>query len=543
MRTKKSPIDAVLFDFDGTLTRPGGIDFPSIKKEIGCPPDQPVLEFIDALRDPEDRRRAHEILDRRESESAERCEPGLDAESTVRYLKSLGLGVGLLTRNRRSSIETALKNFKDLDISDFDPVITRDDPIAPKPSPEGVLFAADRWKTDPERIMVVGDFHFDMEAGGRAGAVTVFFVSGISGNGLESKSDFIIHRLSELKPIARSLAPLPAGKLPNDLLQEIMRRIAPEDPNILISPDVGEDVAAVLMTSNDVLVLKSDPITFASDSISEYAVIVNANDIVTVGAEPLWFLATLLLPAGGLTNCAQVFAVISALHAICRKWGITFCGGHTEITDAVNRPVISGMIAGTVARNRLIEKRNMRPGDKVLVTKGVAVEGTAIIARDFEERLAVHGVTPEEIGEAEKLLNSIEIITEARIASENTGVTAMHDVTEGGVATAVEELSLAGGHGIRIDFEQIPVLPVTRLFCDALELDPLGLIGSGSLLICCRPDRCGDLIRSVARAGILISVIGEIREPGTGVAAYESGVPSEWPRFEADEITRLFAKP
>jgi hydrogenase maturation factor len=286
------------------------------------------------------------------------------------------------------------------------------------------------------------------------------------------------------------------------------------------------------------LVLKSDPITFATDSIGQYAVLINANDIATSGARPRWLLTTLLFPSG--VTPYEIRNVINELKTFCQQWDITLCGGHTEITDAVTRPVVTGMMAGTVARRDLIDKRNMAPGDRLLLTKGVAVEGTAIIAREFGDRLIKLGMADSEIDSARRFLANIGIITEARIAAESKTVSAMHDVTEGGLANAAEELSVAGGYQIKIDMDTIPVFSETHRVCKLLGIDPLGLIGSGSLLICCRQFGCESLMASICKTGIDVTCIGEVLEKGQGIIAVKKGRPVSWPQFEVDEITRLF---
>jgi hydrogenase maturation factor len=228
------------------------------------------------------------------------------------------------------------------------------------------------------------------------------------------------------------------------------------------------------------------------------------------------------------------------LESVCRRWNITLCGGHTEITDAVTRPVITGMLAGTVTKNRLIDKRNIKPGDNVLLTKAVAVEGTAIIAREFGDRLRVLGMTESDIDACKQFLFSISILEEAQIARNCKGVSAMHDITEGGLATAVMELSIAGEHRIRVNMDRIPVFPQTQKICTLLGIDPMGLIGSGSLLICSRKNETQMLMDNIKDAGIDIACIGEVMEAGRGVEAVSKAGPVSWPIFEVDEITRLY---
>jgi hydrogenase maturation factor len=311
-----------------------------------------------------------------------------------------------------------------------------------------------------------------------------------------------------------------------------------EDPSVIVGPSVGEDTAAVDIDGQPVLVLKSDPITFATEAIGRYAVLINANDMATAGVDARWMLATLLLPCG--FSRSQVRRIFADLNKACSDEGITLCGGHTEITDAVTRPVVTGMMTGTIARDDLIRKDRMASGDRVLVTKGIAVEGAAIIAVEFADLLVEKGMSDGEIERCRRLASMISILPEARIAWRVGGVSALHDVTEGGIATAVAELSQAGGRGLRIRKEAVPVFAETRRMGSLLGIDPLGLIGSGSLLICCRPDRVERLVAELTQSGIAVADIGEVTDGLPGVEAFENGSPAVWPSFAVDEITRLF---
>jgi hydrogenase expression/formation protein HypE len=530
-------IDAVLFDFDGTLTRPGALDFSVIKRTIGCPVDVPVLEFMAGIDDRAQRLNMTRALDRFELEGAAASQPNVGAEQLVDAITTAGLPVGILTRNSRASVIRALENFSTLSLVDIDVLITREDPVKIKPAGEGVLLAAQKMGVDPAHVLVVGDFDFDMQAGRNAGALTAYLTNG---RPIPTALDcrFIVETLVDLEPILADGVALPTGKLPNALLGELLDYYRIKDPSVIVGPSVGEDTAAVDIHGQDVLVLKSDPITFATEAIGQYAVLINANDMATAGVDARWMLATLLLPRGFSRN--QVRRIFADLNAACTTWSITLCGGHTEITDAVCRPVVTGMMAGTIDRTDLIQKRRMAANDRVLITKGVAVEGTAIIAAEFRELLLEKGMTDAEIDTCRRFQSMISVLPEARIAWTVGGVSALHDVTEGGIATALAELSQAGGRGFRIRRDRLPVYPETHRMSDILGIDPLGLIGSGSLLICCRPD-CADRLRSeMEKAGIMVTDIGVVTGAGPGIDAVEKETPVVWPHFDVDEITRLF---
>jgi hydrogenase expression/formation protein HypE len=527
---------AVLFDFDGTLTRPGTLNFSIIKEALGCPLKDPVLEFIHGIADPDKKHNAMAALDQFEMEAAKKAEPNHGAEEIVSYLKSKRLFLGIISRNSLGSILKALENFNHICPEYFDVIISRDDPIKPKPSGDGILSAASLLGVKPEEIMVVGDYIFDIEAGNRAGAITVFLDTKKVSELI--KSDFIITQLAELKNIARMGIALTCGKLPNDLLEMFLDRFEFNDPALLTHPGIGEDTTAMDIIGDEVLVLKADPITFTTNAIGRYAVLINANDIATSGAIPRWMLATLLFPQN--TTPSLIWYVIEEIEAMCLRYGIALCGGHTEITDAVTRPVVSGMMAGTVKKSALIEKKHMKPGDCVLLTKGIAVEGTAIIAREFHGRLKKLGLSEPLIENCKGFINHISILKEAQIAAKSGMTTAMHDVTEGGLASALTELSIAGGHKLFIDMAQIMIFPETIKLCNLLQIDPMGLIGSGSLIICCKPEAKKQLIAKINAAGIAVTCIGKVMDPGRGIDAIDNGQPEKWPFFEADELTRLF---
>ncbi len=335
---------------------------------------------------------------------------------------------------------------------------------------------------------------------------------------------------------------LPVGKLPADLLQALLSRLPGSDPRVVVGPRVGED-AAVIDFGQVFLVAKTDPITFATDLIGWYAVHINANDIAAMGARPRWFLATALLPEG--IKPAEVGAIFDQLAGACRELGVSLVGGHTEITYGLDRPIVVGCMLGEVAPDRLVTSAGARPGDAVLVTKGIAIEGTAVLAREAAEVLRRRGVPEEVIARARNFLfdPGVSVVRDAAVAREAAPVTAFHDPTEGGLATGLTEVALASGVGFEVYAEKVPVLPECRAVCEALGLDPLGLLASGSLIITVPEGAVPKLLGSLHRAGIAASVIGRIlpAEAGRHLVAGEGRKP--WPHFDRDEIARFFATP
>jgi hydrogenase expression/formation protein HypE len=332
------------------------------------------------------------------------------------------------------------------------------------------------------------------------------------------------------------------GKLPPDLLAELLRGLAVDDPRVIVGPGVGEDAAA-LDFGDRLLLAKTDPITFATDLIGWYAVNVNANDIACMGGTPRWFLGTLLLPE--TTTEEEVAGIFRQIHEACQSLGVTPVGGHTEVSLGLDRPILVGCMLGEVAKERLLSSAGARPGDVVLLSEPIAIEGTALLARELGEELLRRGVAPEVISRARDLLFSpgLSVVKAARVAIEAGGVTALHDPTEGGLATGLLELGLASGLGMEVEQSAIVVRPETAAICRALALAPLGLIASGSLLICARPESADRVLAALRQAGHQASRIGSMTEAAGAWMTTPQGERLPLPVFARDELARFLETP
>ncbi len=342
--------------------------------------------------------------------------------------------------------------------------------------------------------------------------------------------------------MTKELASYPLGKLPAEHLAHLLARYAPDDPAVIVGPRVGEDAAVLEIVPGSYLVAKSDPITFATDEIGWYAVHVNANDVVCTGARPRWWMATVLLPEGQASP-TLVDAIFAQMHAACQQVGAQLVGGHTEITHKLDRPIVMGAMLGQVRPGELITTAGARPGDTLILTKGMAVEGTAIIAREKQALLTQH-VTQEVVERCAGFLHQpgISVVADAQIATAAApgAIHAMHDPTEGGVATGLHELALASGCGLEVDGDVLPVLPETRLLCDLFELDPLGLIASGSLLLAAAPEATDAILNALREEGIAATVIGRMLAHGEPVTICTGRDRRPLARFAHDEIAKLY---
>lgn len=333
---------------------------------------------------------------------------------------------------------------------------------------------------------------------------------------------------------------LPAGKLPNLLLDQLLRRFTVADPRLLVGPQMGVDAAVIDMGAT-CLVAKTDPITFATDAIGWYAVNVNANDIAVMGATPRWFMATVLLPAGRATP-ALAEAIYGQIADACAELGVALAGGHTEITVGLDRPIVSGTMLGEVAPERLLRSSNVQPGDHLALLGRVPIEGTALIAREKEADLLARGFDSSLIRRAQGFLHDpgISVVRAAQLAAGAAAIHAMHDPTEGGLATGIWEMARASGVGMDIDFDAVDAPPESQALCAAYGLDPLGLIASGALLAALPPDQTDRLLRACQAAGLPAQVIGQATAPGGALSARRGGQLVPYPQFAFDEITRIF---
>jgi len=312
---------------------------------------------------------------------------------------------------------------------------------------------------------------------------------------------------------------LPLGKLSFDILERLLEKYpGVPDERLIVGPKVGED-AAIIDFSDRYLVAKTDPITFAMDEIGWYAVHINANDVAIRGAKPRWFQSAILLPDGGATEglAEEIFSQISRA---CRELGVTIVGGHTEITYALDRPIVVGSMLGEVEKGKLVTTSGAKPGDDILLTKGYD--------EDFIRRCMDYLTEP-----------GISVVKDALLAN-HFHIHAMHDPTEGGLATGLYEMARASGVGMFIYGDEIDLLPDSKTLCAEFGLIPLGTITSGSLILAADPENGQRVLEAYANSGIKASVIGRVEEKSFGMKILKDGRMDDLKWSEQDEITRIF---
>ena len=326
------------------------------------------------------------------------------------------------------------------------------------------------------------------------------------------------------------------GKLPPDIINALLTTL-PQDDRVVLGPGPGRD-AAVVQLPDRYLVLAADPVSFTAQNLGRYAVHVNANDIACLGADPRWFLATLLLPPD--TDQPLVDAIFTDLRNACAHVGASLVGGHTEISASVTQPLIAGTMIGEAPLDRLFPSDAAQPNDIIIQVGPIATEGTALLAREIPHHLRNHGLTNDEIAHAASLLDApgISVLPAARAAWPLPGLHTLHDPTEGGLATACAELADANHLGLVINSDAILHHPITQRVTAALELDPLGLLASGALLLTAHPDHAAGIVHALQRAGHNATPIGHLGAPNEPAILRAHGETRPLPRFPQDEVVR-----
>jgi hydrogenase maturation factor len=333
------------------------------------------------------------------------------------------------------------------------------------------------------------------------------------------------------------MSPFRTGKIPTEaLVRNVFRYKGARDRSVILGSSVGED-AALVSLGKDVLVLSTDPVTGTASDIGWLAVHVNANDVACRGAKPRWFLCDLLLPER--SNAVLVDTIMKRIDSAARGMDVAVVGGHTEVTPGLKRPIVIGYMVGVVSKKRIVTSHAARVGDRIIMTKSVGIEGTAVLAADFAHRLRPK-IGARFLKRAKSLVGLISVVEDALIAVEIGGVRAMHDPTEGGVLQGVWELAEASKVGLVIYESQISIRPETRQVCSAVGVDPLRLMSSGCLLIAADRRKSGRILRKLRKHGIPANVIGAVTRRSEGRKLVEvDGAVKEIQPSERDELYRV----
>lgn len=324
------------------------------------------------------------------------------------------------------------------------------------------------------------------------------------------------------------------GKVPTEVLKEVIfSNIKHRRSEVLVRPNIGED-CAVVDFGDYVCVMSTDPITGAVKDIGSLAVHISCNDIASSGVEPLGIMLTIMAPPS--TTREDLRYVMAEANKAAASVNVEIIGGHTEITDAVNRMIISTTAIGRQLKNKLVLSQSAKLGDAIFMTKHAGLEGASIIARDLEEQLK-DKISLEIIKSAQAFSEDISVVKEGILAS-NIGVHSMHDVTEGGIFGALWEIAEASGLGIEVYEDRINVRRETEEICKVFSINPMRLISSGVMVMTIAQDKKNLLIDAFNKEGIAISEIGRIIEKGRLVI--KGNISRELDPPDVDELYKAF---
>ncbi len=326
-------------------------------------------------------------------------------------------------------------------------------------------------------------------------------------------------------------APLQPGKLPPELLREILAEQGSLPSEVRLGPAIGEDACAIDVPEGT-LIAAADPITLTGSDVGGHAVLINANDVAVMGVRPRWFLAVVLLPAG--TRESDVRALFDSMRSALEDVGAALVGGHTEVSDAVNQPIVVGQMMGFSPDRHFLQTGGVRTGDLIVQAGLAPVEAAAVLAAEMNPRL--DAVDPEVLALAREAITRPGIsVVDAALLATDAGATALHDPTEGGLSAGLHELADASRIQIQVDEEAVLWFEPGRATCKALGADPWGALASGALLAAFPPDRAAYACKLLEDRGIPARRIGKAVS-GSGVLRSDR---SPLPTFPRDEVARV----
>ncbi len=294
------------------------------------------------------------------------------------------------------------------------------------------------------------------------------------------------------------------GKIPESVLKRsVLKQIHTKRKEVVLGAGVGEDCAAVKLAEDEVFVISTDPITGTATDIGNLAIHITMNDLASAGAEPIGVMLTILLPEE--SEEGELKKIMGQMEVVCAQAKVQIMGGHTEVTRAVRQPLVNVCGVGKAKTGKLVSTAGARPGDDILVSKWIGLEGTSIIAKEKETEL-LNRYPAALVKTAQEFDRYLSVLPEAA-AAVKSGVSAMHDVTEGGIFGALWELAESSGVGLEIDLKKIPVKQETIEICEFFNINPYELISSGCMLMA-SPDG-NMLMRELEKQGIHGAVIGK----------------------------------
>ncbi len=331
--------------------------------------------------------------------------------------------------------------------------------------------------------------------------------------------------------------PLPHGKVPIEILKKtVFKYKGVKNNSVVLGPHIGED-AAVLRIGEEYLVVSTDPITAARREVGWLAVHISANDVSVCGAKPRWFLSNILLPEN--STLEDVDVISKQIDDAAKEMDIAVVGGHTEVTPGIKEVIVVGIAMGVTSR--YITTGGGEPGDKIILSKGIGIEGTSILTTMFQEDLLAK-LPGSIVEEALGMVGRISVVSEALTLSRHGWVTSMHDPTEGGLYLGLHELADASNTGIRVYQEEIFVPEPTRRICETMGVDAFSLLSSGALLATIKKDFISEALSALSGIDVPAWIIGELVDSKDRTLVERNGTVGALPRPESDEIWRFVSR-
>jgi hydrogenase expression/formation protein HypE len=329
------------------------------------------------------------------------------------------------------------------------------------------------------------------------------------------------------------------SKFSLDVLQKcVFPFVQANDPDLILGAAFGEDVA-LTRVGGDILVSHVDPIVGAVGDIGWLAVHVACNDVAASGIRPRWLQLLVLVPR--LEDVDLLEQIMRDASRAVQEIGVSIIGGHTGYSAGLSRPLVAVTALGTVSGQEPVLTNGARIGDQMLVTKGIALEGTAILAQDFADVARKLGLSEAELEEGRSVMAEISVMPEALVLAAK-GVTAMHDVTRGGLLETLLEIAYLSQVGIEVEFPRLAIPPIVSRFAQAFQFDPLRMISSGTLAVTVPPERTEDVSQALEELKTPFTFVGRVIE-GKGVYILQDGKARHYTRIrcEEDELARMWA--
>ncbi len=330
----------------------------------------------------------------------------------------------------------------------------------------------------------------------------------------------------------------PVSKFSYQVLQEcVYPYTGSDDADVILGASFGEDVS-LTRVGDHILASHVDPIISAVGNIGWLATHISCNDIATAGIPPRWLLALVLVP--GKEDTGLLKDIMADIQRACRDLNVSLVGGHTEYSPGITRPLVAITALGTTRDQEPISTGGARPGDRILVTKGIALEGTSILAHDFGDQARQFGLSGEDLQSARNLMEEVSVVQDALTLAEH-GASAMHDVTDGGILENLLEMAHASEAGIEVDRAQLPIPDIVKRFARAFDFDPLAMISSGTLTAAVPASRAQSALAALHAKGIRAVEIGQVVE-GRGVSIQDGDEKIHHTELQAekDELARLW---